>query len=146
MFIALTAGAVLYFLQVNSFYNEVATNDATIKLTSIVSGKPEEIIADDFEGLDNPSSPIQFRGCFTTPMSQSMLTETYVPYDKAVPQVGPGWLTCYNVKTIRADMQAGKALAFLGQENIADGIDRVVIIYSDGRAYVGHQRNKRSAD
>jgi len=146
MFIALTAGAVLYFLQVYAFYDEVAAKNVTIELTSVVTNKPEGIIADDFEGIDSQSSPIRFRGCFTTPMSQSLLTETYVSYDKATPLIGPGWFTCYNAKAIGADLEAGVALPFLGQKNITDGIDRVIAVYPDGRAYVWHQLNEKFAE
>ena len=146
MFIALTAGAVLYYLQVYAFYDEVAAKDVTIELTSVVTNEPEEIIADDFEGIDSQSSPIRFRGCFTTPMSQSLLTETYVSYDKATPLIGPGWFTCYNAKAIGADLEAGVALPFLGQKNITDGIDRVIAVYPDGRAYVWHQLNEKFAE
>ncbi len=146
MFIALTAGAVLYYLQVYAFYDEVAAKDVTVELTSVVTNEPEEIIADDFEGIDSQSSPIRFRGCFTTPMSQSMLTETYVAYEHAEPLIGPGWFSCYDAKTIGADLEAGIALPFLGQKNISDGVDRVVAIYPDGRAYIWHQLNEKYAE
>ena len=146
MFIALTAGAVLYFLQVYAFYDEVAAKDVTIELTSVVTNEPEGIIADDFEGIDSQSSPIRFRGCFTTPMSQSMLTETYAAYENAEPLIGPGWFSCYDAKTIGADLEAGIALPFLGQKNISDGVDRVVAIYPDGRAYIWHQLNEKYAE
>jgi len=143
---ALVAGSVLYFLQVYAYYDEVADKDVTIELTSIVSGEPEEIIANDFKGIDSDSSPIRFRGCFTTPMSLSLLTETYVAYEKATPLIGPGWFKCYNAKAIGADLEAGIALPFLGQENTSDGVDRVVAVYPDGRAFVWHQLNEKFAE
>ena len=118
----------------------------TIQLTSIVSGEPEEIIADGFEGIDSESSPIRFRGCFTTPMSQSLLTETYVSYDAAVPLIGPRWFSCYDAKVIGAALEAGIALPFLSQADITNGIDRVVAIYPDGRAYIWHQLNEKFAE
>lgn len=143
---ALVAGSVLYFLQVYAYYDEVADKDVTIELTSIVSGEPEEIIANDFKGIDSDSSPIRFRGCFTTPMSLSLLTETYVAYEKATPLISPGWFKCYNAKAIGADLEAGIALPFLGQKNIYDGVDRVVAVYPDGRGFIWHQLNEKFAD
>ena len=146
MFVALAAGAVMYYMQVYAFYEEVEAKNVTVELTSIVSGEPEEIIADDFQGIESISAPIGFRGCFTTPMSLSLLTETYVAYEGAEPLIGPGWFSCYDAKTIGADLESGVALPFLGHKNIADGIDRVVAVYPDGRAYIWHQINEKYAD
>ena len=146
MGVSLLAGAVLYYLQVYAFYDKIEQDTAVIQLTSIVSGEPEEIIADGFEGIDSDSSPIRFRGCFTTPMSQSLLSETYVSYDAAEPLIGPGWFSCYDAKVIGADLEAGVALPFLSQADITNGIDRVVAIYPDGRAYIWHQLNEKFAE
>ncbi len=143
---ALIAGATLYYLQVYAFYDEIKQDTAVIQLTSIVSGQPEEIIADGFEGIDSDSSPIRFRGCFTTPMSQSLLTETYVSYDAAVPLIGPNWFSCFDAKLIGADLESGDALPFLSQADISNGVDRVVAVYPDGRAYIWHQLNDKFAE
>ena len=143
---ALFAGVSLYYIQVYAFYDEIEQNTATIELTSIVSGEPEEIIADGFEGITSESSPIRFRGCFTTPMSQSLLTETYVSYDDAVPLIGPGWFSCFDAKSIGADLEAGVALPFLSKADISNGVDRVVAVYPDGRAFIWHQLNDKFAE
>lgn len=142
MFIALSAGAVMYYLQVRAFNDVVVEKDTTIRLTSIVSGAPEKIIANSFEGIDNASSSIAFRGCFTTPMSLPLLTETYVYYDAAAPLAGPGWFSCYDAKVIGADLENGVAFSFLGEADITEGVDRVVAIYDDGRAFVWNQPNE----
>ncbi len=144
--VALIAGAALYYIQVYAFYDEIELDTEVIQLTSIVSGEPEEIIADGFEGIDSESSPIRFRGCFTTPMSQSLLTETYVSYDKAVPLIGPGWFSCFDAKIIGADLEAGVALPFLSQADVSNGVDRVVAVYPDGRAFIWHQLNDKFAE
>ncbi|WP_456389494.1 DUF6446 family protein [Profundibacter sp.] len=144
--VALIAGAALYYLQVYAFYDEIKQDSTVIELTSIVSGVPEEIIADGFEGIDSGSSPIRFRGCFTTPMSQSLLSETYVSYDAAVPLIGPSWFSCFDAKLIGADLENGDALPFLSQADISNGVDRVVAVYPDGRAYIWHQLNDKFAE
>lgn len=144
--VALVAGVTLYYMQNFAFYDEIEQNTEVVALTSIVSGEPEEIIADGFEGIDSASSPIRFRGCFTTPMSQALLSETYVSYDKAVPLNGPTWFSCYDAKTIGADLEAGVALPFLSKADISNGVDRVVAVYPDGRAFIWHQLNDKFAE
>ena len=74
-------------------------------------------------------------------MSQALLTETYELYDNPVPNNAPGWFDCFNAEAIGAALEDGSALAFLGQENIEYGIDRVVAITQDGRGYAWHQIN-----
>lgn len=139
---ALLAGAAVYYLQIYAFYERVGPASATavIRLTPI-AGLPEPMLADGFEGIDADSSPLRFRGCFTTPMTLAMLSETYQPYDAATPLIAPGWFSCFDAKAIGDDIQAGRALAFLSEANIHPGIDRVVAVYADGRAYAWHQPN-----
>jgi len=141
---ALLAGAALYYLQTYYYYEpvELAAGEAPVELTSIASGEPEAIIADGFEGTDATSSPIRYRACFTTTMSQAMLTETYELYDEAEPLTGPGWFDCYDAGEIGAALAEGRALAFLGERDIEYGIDRVVAIDDTGRGWVWHQINR----
>ncbi len=140
---ALIAGIAIYYLQVYAFYDEVpaGTPAAQLRLTSLVSGTPEEVLFEGYEGIDSESSPIRYRACFTTPMSQSMLSETYVIHDKAVPLVAPGWFDCFDATALGDALEQGDAIAFLGEKNIEYGIDRVVAIMSDGRGYAWNQLN-----
>lgn len=151
--IAVIAGIAIYYLQVHAYYQPVlisndpsVTGATRIELTSIVSGEPEVILAENFEGIDATSSPLRFRGCFTTPMSLGMLSETYVSYEKAVPLITPGWFECFDPEDIGAKLETGEALAFLSHKNIADGVDRIVAVFPDGRAFVWHQLNDTYAD
>lgn len=142
MLSALIAGGAMYYLQIYAFYEEVTPASAgTVMLTTIAGGAPEPIIADDFEGIDASSSPIRYRACFTTSMSHAMLSETYVAYDTAEPLTAPGWFECYDAAAIAEGLASGTALPFLAEKNIAYGVDRVVAIFGDGRAYVWHQLN-----
>lgn len=138
----LIAGAAMYYLQVHAYYRPVApaSAEAVIRLTGL-SGVPEPMLTEGFQGIDAASSPLRFRGCFTTPQSLAMLSETYQPYDAATPLIAPGWFSCFDAKAIGDDLQAGRALAFLSETNIHPGIDRVVAVYADGRAYAWHQPN-----
>src|SRR5690606_2317231 len=130
---SLIAGAAMYYLQVYGFYDEVEYTPDDIQLTVLVTGTPEPILVDDFTGIDADSSPLRFRGCFTTPMSQAMLTETYVTYPRAEPLTAPGWFDCFDANAIGEALETGEAIAFLGEENIEYGVDRVIAVFGDGR-------------
>ena len=138
---ALIAGAALYYLQVYAYYTEVTAEIAEVQLTSVITGMPELILFENYKGIDSTSSPIRYRACFDTVLSQAMLTETYVTYPAATPLVGPGWFDCYDAAALGAALDSGQAIAFMGVENIAYGIDRVVAVLPDGRGFVWHQIN-----
>jgi hypothetical protein len=139
---ALAAGAALYYLQVYAYYDAVpATGSDDVMMTSINGGQPEGIVYDSFEAIDSDSSPLRYRACFSTPLSQAMLTETYVEYPNAEPLVGPGWFDCFDASDIGAALETGEALAFVGQRDFIYGVDRVVAVLPDGRGFVWHQLN-----
>ena len=136
----LTAGIAMYWLQVYAFYEPAAfTPGAEIRLTPIIGDAPEVIVVGSIEGIDATSSPLRFRACFTTPLSHAMLSETYRDYPAAEPTIAPGWFDCFDAAEIGAALESGDALAFLSEAAIAPQIDRVVAVFSDGRAYAWHQ-------
>lgn len=139
--VALIAGAALYYLQVYAYYDDVSAQIDDVQMVSIVTSKPEGILFNSLTAIDSESSPLRFRSCFTTGLSQALLTETYVIYDDAEPRVAPGWFDCFDAQQIGADISMGVAFGFLGQKNIQYGIDRVVAVYPDGRAFSWHQIN-----
>ncbi|WIV49889.1 DUF6446 family protein [Marivivens sp. LCG002] len=139
--IAVAAGALLYYLQVYAYYEEVSAEVSSVELTSIHTGAPEEILFENFTAIDSDSSPIRYRACFTTPVSYGSLTDNYVIYDKAEPLVAPSWFNCFDAKEIGAALETGEAVAFLGTENVSYGIDRIVAVMPDGRGFVWHQIN-----
>lgn len=141
--IAAAASAIgVYYAQIYGYYSEVSADAAGVELTSLISGEPEPILFEDFQAIEASSSPIRYRACFTTSHSQAMLTETFETFDRAVPLVAPGWFDCFNAVAIGTDIEDGNALAFLGQRNIAYGVDRIVAIYPDGRGFAWHQLNE----
>ena len=140
MIIAAVAGIAMYWLQEYAYYSPAAFEvGREISLTLIESGLPEPILAEGIEGIDADSSPLRFRACFHTPMTQAMLTETYKTYDGAVPLIAPTWFGCFDAAAIGAALEKGEAIAFLSQANIAPQIDRVVAVFPDGRAFAWHQ-------
>ncbi len=140
---AAVAGAVMYYLQVYAFYDKVPANGVDdVVMTSLITDTAEPVLYGDFRAIDADSSPIRYRACFTTKMSQAMLTETYHLYEKAEPLTAPGWFDCFDAVEIGEALEEGRALAFLGTKDVRYGIDRVVAIHQDGRGFVWHQINR----
>lgn len=138
---ALIAGIAIYYLQVYYYYEEVDLSSEQVVLT-LPDGTAVPIPADDLQAIDAISSPIRFRACFNTPQSLAMLAETYETYEAAEPLVAPHWFDCFDATEIGRALEEGRAVAFLGQRNIAHGVDRVVAIHEDGRGFVWHQVNE----
>ena len=143
---ALIAGIGMYYLQVYGFYEEVSDQVAEIRLTTVATGQPEMILAEDIRAIDADSSPLRFRACFTTPHSQAILTEEFVVYDNPIPLVGPGWFDCFDAEAVGQALEAEDAIAYLAEADVHDGVDRVVAIFDDGRAYAWHQLNEKYQD
>ncbi|MCK0094023.1 DUF6446 family protein [Yoonia sp. F2084L] len=137
---AAVLGGVLYYQQVYAYYDEVQADADAVMLTSVSTGEAEPIVVQNFEGIDAISSPLRYRACFETTLSQAMLTETFVIVENAEPRVAPGWFDCFDAVQIGADLRT-EAIAFMGIENVQYGIDRIVAIYPDGRGYAWHQIN-----
>ncbi len=139
---ALIAGVSLWYTAERAFYDPVAFQPgAEIRLVPLVGDQTEAIIVDGIEGIDAQSSPIKFRACFSTPLSLAMLTETYKAYDKAEPLVAPRGFDCFDAEVIGRALESGEALAFLSEPDIHPGVDRVVAVFGDGRAFAWHQLN-----
>jgi hypothetical protein len=138
----LVAGIAMYWLQVYAFYAPVSfTPGAEITLVPIDGTLPEAIVVENIQGIDAGSSPLRFRACFTTPLTQATLTETYRLYDRPTPLTAPGWFDCFDADAIGEALKRGEALAFLSHSDIARGVDRVVAVFADGRAFAWHQLN-----
>ena len=139
---AVLAGGSMYYLQVYGFYKDVqSTGVEDVQLTDISTGLPEPILYENFKAIDSESSPLRYRACFETQMSQAMLTETYEVYDNPVPNNAPGWFDCFDAQALGAALEAGTAIAFMGTFNVVYGFDRVVAVTEDGNGFVWHQLN-----
>lgn len=140
LFVAAFTGVAVYYLQEYAYYREAAfTPGAEIVLTPLESDQPEVILAENVQGIDADSSPLRFRACFVTPLTQGMLTETYRAYEGAEPLIAPSWFDCFDASEIGAALEKGEALAFLSQSNVAPDVDRVVAVFADGRAFAWQQ-------
>lgn len=145
-FIVLTAlitGAAVYYLQEYGYYRDIApaSAEAAIRITDL-AGAAEPMLTEGFTGINADSSPLRFRGCFMTPMSLAMLSETYAVYPDPTPLNAPSWFDCFDSGRLTEDLASGAAVAFLSEKNIAPGVDRVVAVYPDGHAYAWQQLNE----
>lgn len=144
---SLIGGAALWYTAERAFYEPVVfTPGQEIRLVTLDGGKPEPILVEGIEGTDAASSPIKFRACFHTPMSLAMLTETYREYPGAEPLVAPSGFDCFDAEAIGKALETGEALAFLSEPDIHPGVDRVVAVFGDGRAYAWNQLNAEYKD
>lgn len=145
--VAAVAGAFLWYTAERAFYQPVAfTPGQEIRLMPLVGDQPEAILVNGIEGTDAASSPIKFRACFTTPLTLAMLSETYRIYEGAVPLVAPSNFPCFDAAAIGRALETGEALAFLSEPGIHPGVDRVVAVFPDGRAYAWQQTNASLKD
>ncbi|MCA0045212.1 DUF6446 family protein [Celeribacter litoreus] len=140
--LATVFGIGLYYSTVYAHYEPLDASLESSRITvTTFEGLEEDLLAEALTGIDGSSSPIKYRACFETPLSLAMMTETFVPYDKPAPLIAPNWFECFDAKAIGADLEAGKAVAFMGAENFTYGIDRVIAVYPDGRGYAWNQIN-----
>lgn len=140
---AALAGLVMYYLQVYGFYEDVTELGPQPMTIADANGAPQPLAIDGFKGIDATSSPLRFRACFTTaPDPLSALA----PYAAPTPLNGPKWFQCYNARALGEDIAAGTARAYLSQKNIAPGVDRVIAVYPDGRAFAWHQLNESATE
>ena len=139
---AAVAGAGMYYLQVYHFYEEIPPDAANVQLVGIDPADTHSVMFEKYKGIDADSSPIRYRACFELAEGPEALAQTYVAYPRAEPLVAPGWFDCFDAAEIGALLASGEARAFLGQENIQYGIDRVVAVAPDGRAWSWNQINR----
>lgn len=142
--LALVAGAVIYWLQVYAFYHAVTfTPGQEMALTPADGGAPVAIAVSGMDAIDADSSPLRFRACFTVDPDA---LAGFASYEEATPLNGPGWFTCYEAREIGMALEKGEARAFLSVHDIHPGVDRVVAVFPDGRAFAWHQLNGEEGD
>lgn len=143
---AVIAGAGVWYAQVYGYYHDVPADSAAAELRLTTLGGAEEPVAtSDFKAIDAESSPLRFRACFRAELPAATVA-AYQHYEKPTPLTAPGWFSCFDAGQIGADLQAGRAKAYLSELNIHPGVDRVVAIYPDGRAYAWQQLNDKAGE
>lgn len=144
---SLAFGGALYWVQVYGHYTPISTDQTEqLTLVNMTTGEAEPLAYDGFEGIDGDATPIKYRACFNVAMSDATLSETYESYETPTPLIAPKWFDCFDAREIGAALEEGRAMAFLSQKEIHDGVDRVIAVYPDGRAYAWHQLNEKYQD
>ena len=139
---ALLTGLAVYYLQVYGFYEDVdEITGASEMMVTLPDGATRSVAVGDFRAIDADSSPIRWRACFTLDPAE---VADAAPYPQATPLNGPGWFQCYSAKALTADLEAGNARAVLGQSEVRPDVDRVLVVYPDGRAFGWHQLNDKT--
>ncbi|MBV0890722.1 histidine kinase [Paracoccus sp. Z118] len=141
---ALLAGLAMYYLQVYGFYEEfdeiTGPNEITVTLPD---GRARSVEVEGFRAIDASSSPIRWRGCFT--LDPAEIADA-APYTGATPLNGPRWFRCYSARGLTEDLESGAARAVLGQADVRPDVDRVIVVYPDGRAFGWHQFNDKTPE
>jgi hypothetical protein len=133
---AVIAGAAMWYLQVYAFYDRLP--DTTVLRVTTESG-PQPLSLSAFQGIDATSSPLRFRACVT--LAQPGELTGAVPATKPDPLTAPGWFDCFDAASIGAALQRGEAVAWLSEREIHRGVDRIIAVYPDGRAFAWQQLN-----
>jgi hypothetical protein len=131
--VTLLAGALMWWLQTRAFYREVAAQSFAV---ARADGGVAELPVADWRGIDSSSSPIRFRACFRLPEGAPA---DLAPYALPTPLIAPGWFDCFDARAIGAALDAGEARAVRAAPTGIDGVDRVLAVFADGRAYAWNQ-------
>ena len=136
---ALLMGGVVWYMQVYGYYDYIDPQQGAqfLQITG-QDGTLRPLPVADFEGIDADSSPLRYRSCFQldpAPLADAQL------YEKPTPLVGPSWFDCFSAGPLTRDLAAQTSRAYLLEQDIQPGFDRVMAVYPDGRAFAWHQLN-----
>ena len=133
---AAIAGGAMYWLQVHAFY-ETLPGTTVLRVVTPEGQLPLSLAA--FEGVDATSSPLRFRACAMLADMTEVAHAT--PAARPDPLTAPGWFGCFDAATLGQDLLRGDAVAYISEHEIHRGVDRVLAVYPDGRAFAWHQLN-----
>tara|TARA_B100000029_G_scaffold474429_1_gene516720 strand:- start:162 stop:602 length:441 start_codon:yes stop_codon:yes gene_type:complete len=126
-------GILFFYFQTFAYYQEV------LGLQSItVDSRKIEVW--DYKGIRASTSALKMRSCFNAEVRDFQdLTLAKNPQ----PLSAPFWFSCFNSKDLQNAIDDGRAKAYIAVENERKGVDRLVIIYPDGKGYEWRQLNKK---
>lgn len=126
-------GAFLWYAQFYAYYDEVEG------LESIeVQGRV--VAVGDYHGLEGKSSGLKLRGCFTVNVADF---EGMALAEAPMPTTPPGWFECFDTEKLTLDVSSGAARAYMAAAEEMDGLDRLIAVYPDGRAFMWRQLNDK---
>ena len=128
--------AALWYFQFHAFYEDLPQQPL------IVQGTEYAVVS--WEGTDASSSPLKRRVCLNvTPDAVAQMATAHKGLTDAEPLVAPDWFECFNAKQITRDIAAGKAVGYLMGPSAFDGVDELLAVYPDGRAFIWRQLDPR---
>jgi hypothetical protein len=138
--LAITAvfGAAFWWFQTRAYYAPV---DAADLSAMDETGASFALAPAIFEGIDASTSPLRYRACFTLDAEGIAAAGQGAPYADPTPLTAPGWFDCFDAPAIADALASGQARAILGHREIHRGVDRVVVLFPDGRGYAWQQLN-----
>lgn len=139
---AVATGAGVYYMQVYGFYSTIQTGPDRIAVPDGAGGQATLPVR-DYSAIDATSSPLRYRACFAT--DPAALADV-APFAHPTPLIGPRWFDCFDAGRLTADLQSGLATAYLLQADFRPGVDRVMALYPDGRAYEWRQLNESAEE
>ena len=126
----------LYYFQVFAFYKK---SDGLLSIKVFERSVPVQ----NYKGIDSVASGLKLRGCFTVDPNEFSKLPVLL---RATPLSAPFWFDCFDNVKIQEAINIGEAKAFLVAENEKDGIDRVVAVYPNGKAFQWRQLNSKFLD
>lgn len=136
---AAAAGAGIWYTQQRAFFEDAPSLDQ-ITLTTLQL-EEQSLPVSNHRAIVSVSSPLGYRACFTLDEAPLGFTEIYERPPSASPTVAPGWFDCFDAQQLGEDLQDRRAIALLGQKNIAYGVDRLIALFPDGSGFAWHQLN-----
>jgi hypothetical protein len=130
--------AGMWYAQTRAYYQTV--NSADLVITT-PGGDVLPLPHADFRGVDAETSPLRFRACFTLDEEGMARIAEAATHMDPVPLVAPAWFDCYDAAELTAAIERSEARAVLSLHEIARGVDRIIAVYPDGRAYAWQQLN-----
>lgn len=145
---ALLIGALLWWAQNWAWYRDVEGVD------NVLIGDLALPVT-EYRGVDADSSPIRMRGCFAydpadldaARAAAAKLTEAFrAAGARATPLTSPARLDCFDAAAIGAAIEAGEAEVLVASREEAEGVDRIVALWPDGRGVTWRQLNETWAE
>ena len=135
VFCAIFGGALFYF-QVFAFYKKVDT-------LSHIEVNGNSIPVKNYEGIESASSALKLRGCFE--VDPSVFSDQQLA-ENPTPLAAPFWFKCFDYEYLHNQIVKGYPKVYLAQKNEYDGIDRLVLVFDNGKAYQWRQLNSKFLD
>ena len=133
---AVLAGVLMYWLQVYAYYERLPET-TVLRVTTETGVQPLSLA--EFDGIDASSSPLRFRAC--AQLAEMTEITHAVPATNPDPLTAPGWFDCFDAELIGTAIKRGEAMAYLSEREIHRGVDRIIAVFPDGRAYAWQQLN-----